>query len=74
MKLSDSRGACVLSAEERRLFVCVAVYRKKGRIDDVMKTPSRKDLSARNLCNPPALKLPSRAWPAIGIRSYLGFS
>ncbi len=30
----------------------------KSRTDDVMKTPSKHDLSARHLCNPPAIKLP----------------
>lgn len=30
----------------------------KSRTDDVMKTPSEQDLSARHLCNPPAIKLP----------------
>ena len=60
-----------------RLLVWFVNCRGKGksRIGDVMRTPSKYDLSAHFLCNLPASvkRLPRRAQPAIGQRSVLGF-
>lgn len=51
------------------------MYKRGEPPDDVMKTPSLKDMSALRLCNPPALRLAACAvlWPAIDKRRLLGF-
>jgi hypothetical protein len=49
---------------------------EEGCIDDVMRTPSMNDLSARTLCNLPASAkevTPEGAQPAIGMQNVLGF-
>ena len=54
-----------------QLFIVMRYHHKKGRTDDLVKTPVSHDMGVLRRCNPPAFEAPLDrviTWPAIDKR------